>query len=240
MKGSERHHLKDNELANLAIRLRRAAQEQKRGLGGTLIAIVVLGGAVLGYLAWQAREERRAATLMAAAVAVEEAPVGPQQGTGTPAPGLSFATERERQEAAAGRFKAVADDFPSTATGRLARHREGSIWLVLGRPKEAAAAFQQVADADSGLLGQTARLGLAEAHTLSGDYAQAIAAYEAAVARTDGRVPVEGILMQLARTYRNAGKVPEAEQTFTRVVEEFPASPLRAEAQHELDLLKQG
>jgi len=46
--------------------------------------------------------------------------------------------------------------------------------------------------------------------------------------------------MQLARTYRNAGKVPEAEQTFTRVVEEFPASPLRAEAQHELDLLKQG
>jgi TolA-binding protein len=188
---------------------------------------------VIAYLAWQSREERRAAALMTAAVVVEESPVGPP-------PGSSFATERERQEAAVARFKAVADEFPSTDTGRLARYREGSILLLLGRPKEAAAAFQQVAEGDAELLGQSAQLGLAEAYALSGEYDRAISTYEEAAKRTDGRLPVDGILMQLARAYRSAGKVSEAQQTFTRVVEEFPTSPLRVEAQQELDLLKQG
>ena len=44
--------------------------------------------------------------------------------------------------------------------------------------------------------------------------------------------------MQLARTYRSAGKIEEARQTFTRVVEEFPTSLYSAEARRELELLK--
>ena len=44
--------------------------------------------------------------------------------------------------------------------------------------------------------------------------------------------------MQLARTYLDAGKRTEAQQTFNRIVEEFPESPFSADARRELDNLK--
>ena len=54
----------------------------------------------------------------------------------------------------------------------------------------------------------------------------------------DGPLPVDGILMQLGRTYREAGKTTEAQQTFNRVVEEFPESPFSGDARKELESLK--
>ena len=89
-----------------------------------------------------------------------------------------------------------------------------------------------------GLYGQTARLGLAEAYTRAGQYEQAITAYKELAQRKDGQLPVDGILIQLGRTYRDAGKVADAQQTFNRIVEEFPDSPFNAEAKRELEALK--
>jgi outer membrane protein assembly factor BamD (BamD/ComL family) len=56
--------------------------------------------------------------------------------------------------------------------------------------------------------------------------------------RKDGPLPVDGILMQLGKTYLEAGKRPDAQQTFTRLVDEYPESPYRADAMRELDTLK--
>jgi outer membrane protein assembly factor BamD (BamD/ComL family) len=44
--------------------------------------------------------------------------------------------------------------------------------------------------------------------------------------------------MQLGRTYLDAGKPSEAQQVFSRVVEEFPNSPFSGDARRELDTLK--
>ncbi len=44
--------------------------------------------------------------------------------------------------------------------------------------------------------------------------------------------------MQLGRTYLDAGKRAEAQQTFTRLVEEYPESPFTGDAKKELDGLK--
>ena len=111
--------------------------------------------------------------VLAEAIRVEEASIGPPP-AGAPPGGQWFASEQERAEAAATKLKAVADQYPSTEAGKLARYQEASVYLILGRPKEAAAAFQQVIDLDTGLLGQSARLGLAEAHAQAGEYDQAI------------------------------------------------------------------
>jgi outer membrane protein assembly factor BamD (BamD/ComL family) len=53
-------------------------------------------------------------------------------------------------------------------------------------------------------------------------------------------VPVDGVLMQLGRAYRLAGRTPEAVQTFKRITDEFPASPYAADARRELDVLTAG
>ena len=52
------------------------------------------------------------------------------------------------------------------------------------------------------------------------------------------RESVDGILMELGRTYLEAGKPADARQTFTRLVDEYPESPFSGDAKRELDTLK--
>jgi len=133
----------------------------------------------------------------------------------------------------------VAQNQNTTDAGLFARYQEASTQMVLGNTAEAAKAYQQVIDhGGDKLYGQMARLGLAEAHARSGQYEQAITAYKELVQRKDGQLPIDGILIQLGRVYRDAGRANDAQQTFNRVVEEFPDSPFNADAKRELDALK--
>jgi outer membrane protein assembly factor BamD (BamD/ComL family) len=83
-----------------------------------------------------------------------------------------------------------------------------------------------------------ARLGLAEAQARGGDFDKAIEGFKMLSARTDGPLPIDGILMQLARTYRDAGKAADAQQTLDRIVKEFPESQYVSDAQRELTTMK--
>src|SRR5437764_979342 len=77
-----------------------------------------------------------------------------------------------------------------------------------------------------------------KAYARSGQFEQAITAYKELAQRKDGQLPIDGILIQLGRTYRDAGKAGDAQQTFNKLVEEFPDSPFTADAKREIDALK--
>ncbi len=239
MKRIERRHLKENELQALARQARDAFEERKRETTVLIAVVAVVGAIAIGYIAWRERVQGRAHALLAEAVVVLDAPITPPPAPGQPAQGLRFATERERAQAALTKLKAAADAYPSTDAGLYARYQEGATYMALGNATQAAAAYQQVIDRDgNGIYGQMARLGLAEAQARAGQYDQAIKTYQELSQRKDGPLPVDGILMQLARTYRDAGKRTEAQQTFNRIVEEFPDSPYTGDARRELDTLK--
>jgi TolA-binding protein len=239
MKRNERHHLKENELLEFAQRTREAIDSRQREVGAVAIAVILVAVAVIGYFSWQSRVEGRAGAMLAEAIIVSEARVGPPPAPGAPATGPSFPTDREKYEATAAKFKAVADQYPSSDSGLFARYREAATQMALGNTKEAAAAYQGVIDrAGNSLYGQMARLGLAETQAREGQYDSAISTYQGLADNKDGPLPIDGILMQLGRTYREAGKTTEAQQTFNRVVEEFPESPFSGDARKELDSLK--
>ena len=67
---------------------------------------------------------------------------------------------------------------------------------------------------------------------------EAIATFKDLSQRKDGPLPVDGVLIRLGRTYLEAGKRPDAEQTFTRLVAEYPDSPFATDARRELEQLK--
>ena len=98
--------------------------------------------------------------------------------------------------------------------------------------------FKDASGSGDGIFGQTARLSLADAQARAGQYEQAINTFKELAQRKDGPLPIDGILMHLGRTYLDAGKRAEAQQTFNRLVEEFPTSPYTAEARQQLDSLK--
>jgi TolA-binding protein len=240
MKRTERHHLKENELQNLARQAREGFETRRREMTGIIAAVVIIGVAVIAYFAWHQHVASRAHALLADALVVQSARVGAPAAPGTAGAGsLSYMTERDRAQAALTKFKAAADAYPSTDAGIFARYQEAATWTYLGSPAQAITGYQQVIDrAGDGIYGQMARLGVAQAQALDGKYDQAINGFKELAQRKDGPLPVDGILMQLGKAYLDAGKRADAQQTFTRLVEEYPESPFSGDARKELETLK--
>jgi tetratricopeptide (TPR) repeat protein len=239
MKRTERHHLKENELAQLARNAQQVIEERRSQATMFVVVGGVILAAVLGYFAWRNSVQGRAHALLADALIVETGRVGPPPAPGTPSQGLVFPTERDKYQAALVKFKAVADQYPSTDAGQFARYREATTHMALGDTKAALDAYQMVIDrAGDHLYGQMARLGQAQAQARSGQFDPAINTFKELSQNKEGTLPVDGILMQLGQTYLEAGKLTDAQQTFNRIVEEFPTSPFASDARRELDTLK--
>ena len=243
MKRSERHHLKENELAISLRRARAVAEQHRREITFATIGILVILAASVGYLVWRQRTNGLAEERLADALTIAEAPVvpvAPASTTGaTPAPTPgSYPSERAKLEAALPKLLSAAEAYPSTTAGVAARYYAASALAALGRSQDAVVRYEEVVQrAGDGIYGQMARLGKADALGLSGHYDQAVTIYRELSARKDLGLPIDGVLMRLGRTYAAAGKSAEARQTFNRIVEEFPDSPYSAEARQQLQAL---
>jgi TolA-binding protein len=235
MKRAERHHLKENELQRLALLARHTYGERKRETAALLIGVVALAVIAGGFFLWRERVDSHAHALLAEAMVVQDARVTPP---GTPAASGTYPTERARLQAAVSKFKIAADAYPSTDAGTYARYMEAVDQVGLGNITAATAAYQEIVRRQGdGVYGQMARLGLAEVQALAGQYDQAINTFKEMAQRKDGPLPIDGILMQLGRAYRESGKRNEAQQTFNRIIQEFPESPFNQEAKRELDTM---
>ncbi len=212
MKRTERHHLKENELRTFARHARETVDSRRRESTAIIVLLVVVSAIAAGYFGWREHVRTKAHALLAEAMTVQDARIGPPPAPGTPAGGLYFPTERERWQAALTKFKIAADAYPSSDAGIYARYQEAALSLALGSPTQAAAAYQRVIASDG--------------------------AFKELAQRKDGPLPVDGILMQLGRTYLDAGKRADAQQTFNRLIEEYPESPFTGDAKRELDTLK--
>jgi len=236
MKRAERHHLKENELQRAATEVRRFYSERQQQASWVFAVAGAVAVVALGYFFWREHVQSRAHELLAQATTVQDARIAVP---GTPDAKGTFPTERARLQAALVKFKAAADAYPSTDAGLFARSQEAAGQLALGNSALAITAYQDVIAraGSSSIYAQTARLGLAEAQARGGQYDQAISTFRDLSQRKDGPLPVDGILMQLGRTYRDAGKRADAQVTFNRIVQEFPDSPFTADAKRELETL---
>jgi outer membrane protein assembly factor BamD (BamD/ComL family) len=66
---------------------------------------------------------------------------------------------------------------------------------------------------------------------------EAIKIYTELAAARDSALPVDGLLMELARASQKAGKPQDARAAFKRVVDEFPESTYTADARQQLAAL---
>lgn len=247
MKTTERHHLKDNELA-LALGSAQAwVEKNQRTLLGIVVLLIVIGVGIAGYTAWSRSTDNKARTLLAEAMVIEEArvmPPGPPAGTSTDptlmpgqAPG-TYPTQQAKLEAALPKFLAAADAYPSTDSGLTARYHAAANLVALGRFAEAITQYDQVIAGGSGLVQRMSRLGKAEAQLRAGQFDPAIATLKETSEQANTNLPVDAVLMELARAYQLAGKTAEARNTLTQVVQKHADSPLAADAKTELDRLK--
>lgn len=247
MKTTQRHHLKDNELAIALGHAQTWADRHSRTLLATIIAIVVVGGGVLAFTTWRSSTDSKARTMLAEAMVIEEArvmPPSPPAGTtndpnapGGQLPG-TYPTETAKLEASLPKFQAAADAYPTTEAGITARYHLAKNLVALGRFNEALPHYDQVIANGGSLLSKTARLGKAEAQLRAGQYDPAIAALKEFVDSKDPALPAEALLMELARAYKQAGKTEDARKTLTQIVEQHADTPFADEAKQEIEKLK--
>jgi len=244
MKHSEREHLKENELAKALAAANQAIgqhRSQYLAIGAGIVALLV---AVAGYTAWSRNADNAVSGLLAEAMVIYEAPVQapipPVDATSTAAPAQTpgtYPTERAKLEAALPKFLAAADASPGSGPGRLARFNAASVLIALGRFDEARAQYEQLAGGND-LVARGAALGRAQAQIRAGQFDPAIESLKALSTQTTSDLPVDGVLMELAKAYRASGKVDDARKTLTEIVEKHAESPFAAEARTELDKLK--
>lgn len=246
MKRTERHQLKENELAGMLAAARAAVAPRKSQVLLITAIVVVAGAAILGVAAWRQRDDARAEQLLAEAMVTFNAPVVPISAQ-PDAPGEvpaaatigatgSYSTEAAKLAAALPKLKTAADAYPDTTAGVTARYHYASSLTALGKHAEAIQAFEEVVRRAGGesLYGRMARLGKADTQRRAGQLDAAIATWKELASAADDQLPKDAILMELAKTYQSAGNTEEARKTFNQIVEEHPTSPYSAEARAEL------
>lgn len=246
MKTTERHHLKDNELAIALGHVQDWAGGHSRTLLTALVAVAIIGGGALGFVTWRNSTDNKARVMLAEAMVIQEArvmPPGPPTGTtndptaiGGQLPG-TYPTEQARLEAAVPKFQAAADAYPTSHSGLEARFHLAGALVSLGRFDDAVKQYDQVIAGSNTLLARSARLGKAEAQLRSSQFDPAIATIKQIVDQKDAALPAEAVLMELARAYKLAGKTDDARKTYTQVVEQHADTPYATEARTELEKL---
>jgi tetratricopeptide (TPR) repeat protein len=246
MKTTERHDLKHNELTD-ALTATYASLEQHRknitlGLG-VLLAVAAAWGS---YAFYTSQRDAKAGALLAEALVVTEAqvvpPVAPADGQPAPAAAPNtYPSEQAKLEAALPKLLAAADAYPGTPAGIAARYQAAGVLASLGKLTEARQQFQNVAERDGrGLHGRMARLAVAELDVKTKQYDAAIKTLQELSLDTRGDLPIDAVLVQLAKAYAEAGKKAEAQQALQRVTSEFATSPYAADAKKMLETLKAG
>ena len=249
MKTKHRRELKENEVAQMITAAREFLQAKGRHLTTALVAIILAGGAVFGFLAYRNREQAKGQELLAQALVVLNTAVVPVTAETKPgdAPAAAsigakgtFSTEMQKLNAALPKLRAAADAYPDTTAGIQARYHLAAALAAIGQQKEATTQFDEVikrAGGDS-LYGRMGQLGKADAQLASGQTDAAIATWKELAAKKDANLPEDAILMQLGRAYQAKCNTAEAKKTFTDIVDNHPDSPYVAEARKELESMK--
>ena len=239
MKRTERHHLKENEVAEWLLGVKEWYEANTRLVSYGTTALLVMAAAIVGVLTYQRMNAGRATAMLAEAMAVAEAPIvapAVPEGGKTPVqrPG-TYPTDRARLEASIPRLLAVADAYPGTEAGIMARYRAAAALVGVGRTADGIQRYKEVIERGKGAYQAMARLGLADAQVIARQYDQAIASFNEVSTMNRDDVPGDGVLMHLARAYQLAGKPDDAKKAFKRVVDEYPQSPYVAAARKEVE-----
>jgi tetratricopeptide (TPR) repeat protein len=241
MKRTERHHLKENDLAQTLAAVSGTLAARKSLIVGIVLAVLVVAAVVGGINVWRRGDEQRAEQLLADALVTFNAPVVPASAASQPgevpaaatlgATG-SFATEAAKLNAALPKLKTASETYPNTTAGITATYHYASSLAALGKHGEAIATFDEVITraGRNSLYGRMALMGKADAQAQARQFDAAIATWNELAGSNDQDLPKDAILMELAKTYQASGKQDDARKTYTRIVDEHPTSPYAAEA----------
>jgi len=198
------------------------------GLGGVLVVALVWWG-VTAFMAGRSEAGSKA---IADALAIYEAPVGASGASGEKS---TYATDAERLAAAEKAFEGVKSRYWLTPQARMAELYLARIAADRGDLTQAIRRLGEITSKRSGdPLVRLAMLDLIRLRVARGEGSQLVGQLEAMVAGKDPRLPRDAALFELARVREHEGKTDDAHRLYRKLIEDYPDSPYRADAQQRL------
>jgi predicted negative regulator of RcsB-dependent stress response len=164
-----RRQLKEDKFAATAQGAVHWASDHRKNVILAITAVLVIALAVIGFLVWNNRQTERANIALGKA---ERTFIGPLR---TP---QSFSSIAERGKQAEKEFKSVADSFPYTKPGKIARYMEGAAAMQAGETATAEKLLKSVADSGDKDLAALAKLALASLYISSNRQGEAAKMYK--------------------------------------------------------------
>lgn len=233
-----RKEIKRNELVAAVGRSFEYAESHVRiivyAVGGVLL-LVALGVGVFFYLRHRMDGANQA---LAEATKVLQAPIVATGAKPNDPAAPSFPTEAARRARAKELLEKVRDDYGLTDAADVASLYLARIAADEGRLEEARKLWTDFADEHGGsMLASEARLNLIDLDRKQGKGEQVVTELQGMLEKADAPLPQDVILNELGKTLEQLRRPQQAVQYYQRILDEFPQSAYRQEAQQKVSTL---
>lgn len=204
----------------------------------TLIVVLIALIAALAYGGGTLYNDRQTA---AASVELDKAMksytgrIGGTPDSGEPTD-ITYKDEAARSTDAERKFRAVADKYPRTTPGKLARYYAALCLEDLERHNQALEDLKKLSSGSDKELASLAQFQTAVVYSRTGKVDDAIRIYRALADKPSAFVPRPTTLLELAGILREKNP-KEAASLYEQIKKEFPGSAISEEAERKLDTL---
>ncbi|MFB0518089.1 MAG: tetratricopeptide repeat protein [Acidobacteriota bacterium] len=213
----------------------------RKQLALVIVAVVVVTLAVFGWRYYRHQQELKASALLSSAIKEFHTPITQPAETSSEdsAASPSFTSQEEKCRQVLPSFQKVIDSYPRSFSAAQARYYQGVCYLLLDQYEDAVKAFQNSFKKTSDrFIKALSLMSLAHSYDAMGNYQQAAELYRDNFKALSRVVPKELVLLDLGKYYEKSDQKNEAMAQYQRIIDEFPESQYKDEAQDRLDTLK--
>jgi TolA-binding protein len=241
VRAETRHQLKQDAFSRVTIgaaeKTAHWSVEHRNTLAVAAIVVVVVVGAAAGGWYYLNAQDEKASFDLAVGVRTLEMQIRP---AGIPAqPDFpSFASAKERSDAAKKQFQEIVDKYPHTRTADMARYMLGVTAASAGDNAAAESSFKTVAANGGKELASVAKLALAALYGNTNRTKDAVALYEELINKPTASVSKATAQLQLAELYQNSNQPLDAKRLYEEIKKENPGPEAVQIATQKLAALK--
>ena len=241
MGAETRHQMKQDAFGRLTMEAAEKTAhwtgEHRSTLVITIAAVALVLAAIVGGWYYLSMQDEKASFEVSQAVRTMDTQLRPAGSP--PQPDVpSFASAKERTQAAQKQFQAIADKYPHTRTADMARYFLGITAADQGDTAGAEQSLKQVASSGSRELASVAKLALASQYSSSKRTKDAEALYKQLIDKPTTSVSKVTAQMQLAELYQGSNQPLEAKRILEQVKKENPTGEAGQLATQKLAELK--
>lgn len=239
MQGYTRRQLKQDKFVETAEGAAAWTASHRRPVIYAAVAIIVVVLATIGFITWNSRENEAANMALGSALRVFNTNLRPANVPVTPDNKDNFASLAERGKAAEKQFKSVADQYPHTDAGKIARYMEGVAAMQAGDNSTAERQLKSAADSGNKNVAALAKMALANYYRTNNRASDATRIYKDLAEHPTDTVPKAAAQLAMAETYE-ATDPQQAASIYQQIQKENPNSPAGQTAAAKLSGQKQG